>query len=217
MRGWIWEATAACTALALAALSTPAAAQQKAPAGPAGPARNWASGFVAWYPGVGKFDSPVGPESGTAVQHWNFGSGVGIGAAYAHTLGQGLQIGAEGSYVPSVGVEVTDTGAALPTTGEHAQVGELMATGRIMTGGGAAGLGFYLAGGVGAVFWGMPAPATSATDLGLRTAGGLEYQSNLRRAFFLEWGQFWAFHKHHGVSSNTVKYSQIRGGVRIGW
>ncbi len=213
MKAWIWGATVmAGTALTLA-VAQPAAAQRR---GPTGPARNWASGFVAWYPGIGAFNSPVGPETGTAQQRWNFGSGFGIGGAYAHVVGQGLQIGAEGSYVPSVGVEVTDT-LGVTTPNQHAQVGELMATGRIMTGGGAAGLGFYLAGGAGAVFWSMPAPATSATDFGLRTSGGLEYQGNLRRAFFLEWGQFWAFHKHHGVSSNTVKYSQIRGGVRIGW
>ncbi len=214
MRAWIWKATAAAAvAAALAAPLAPARAQQR-PA-PTGLSRNWVSGFLAWYPGIGKFDSPVGPEPGTLVQQWNFGSGVGLGAAFAHVLGPGLQIGAEGSYVPSVGVEVTDSGATTPTSA-HAQVGELMATGRLQTGGGA-GIGFYLAGGAGAVFWGMPAPASSATDFGLRTAGGLEYQSNLRRAFFLEWGQFWAFHKHHGVSSNTVKFSQIRGGVRIGW
>lgn len=210
----ICGATAAvCTALALLA-GTPANAQRSAPT--VGPSRNWASGFIAWYPGVGKFDSPVGPESGTAVERWNFGSGVGLGAAYAHVIGQGLQIGVEGSFVPSVGVEITDTMPAPTTTTSHAQVGELMATGRLQTGGGA-GIGFYLAGGAGAVFWGMPAPAASTSDLALRTAGGLEYQGSLRRAFFIEWGQFWAFHKHHGVASNTVKFSQIRGGVRIGW
>jgi hypothetical protein len=214
MRGWIWGATAiGCTALTFA-VAQPAAAQQKK--GPARPANNWATGFVGWYPGIGAFDSPVGPAAGTAFQRWNFGSGVGVGAAYAHIVGQGLQIGAEGSYVPSVGVEVTDT-LGVTTPGQSAHVGELMATGRITTGGGLAGVGFYLAGGAGAVFWGMPAPASSATDVGLRTSGGLEYHGSLRRAFFLEWGQFWAFHKHHGVSSNTVKYSQIRGGVRIGW
>ena len=213
MRGWFWGATAIGWTAATLAVAQPAAAQRN---GPTGLARNWLSGFVGWYPGIGAFDSPVGPESGGAKERWNFGSGVGVGAAYAHVVGQGLQIGAEGSYVPSVGVEVTDTLGAT-ATGQHAQVGELMATGRIMTGGGAASLGFYLAGGAGAVFWSMPAPSTSATDFGLRTAGGIEYQGNLRRAFFLEWGQFWAFHKHHGVSSNTVKYSQIRGGVRIGW
>jgi hypothetical protein len=38
----------------------------------------------------------------------------------------------------------------------------------------------------------------------------------MRRAIFLQWGQIGAFHKHHGVSSNTVKFSQITGGIRIG-
>ena len=84
--------------------------------------------------------------------------------------------------------------------------------------GGGGGLGLYLAGGAGVFIWGMPTPASvTDADLGFRTAAGLEYQTSARRGLFLEWGQFWAFHQHSGVKSNTAKFGQIRGGLKIGW
>lgn len=210
------RATPALLGLAVLVVTAGAAtAQAQAPRKAVGPTTNWASLFVVGYPGIGNVTSPVGPESGTATQTWSFGSGVGLGLAAAHVVGQALQVGVEGSFAPSVGVDITDT-TSLVTQGQKAKVGHLMATGRIMTGGGG-GLGLFLAGGVGAMFFGMPDPATSATDFAFRYGGGLEYQWTPRRALFLEWGQVGAFHKHHGASSNTVHFSQIRGGFRIGW
>ncbi len=216
MRGLIPKAMPAL--IGLAALVT--APGPASPQAPRRPATSWGSIFIVAYPGVGRFSSPVGPESSSATQSWNFGSGIGLGLALAHNLGQAAQIGVEASLAPSVGVEVTDStltsGAAGATTTGNAKLGDVFATGRIMTGGGG-GLGLFLAGGVGAMFFGMPDPASSATDFAYRYGGGLEYQMNLRRAVFLEWGQVGAFHKHHGVTSNTVHFSQIRGGFKIGW
>lgn len=216
MRGLILQSTP--TLLGLAALiAGPATASAQAPQRPAS---TWGSIFIVAYPGVGRFSSPVGPESSTATQSWNFGSGFGLGLAAAHNLGPAAQIGVEASLAPSVGVEVTDSalssGAAGATTSGKAKLGDVFVTGRIMTGGGG-GLGLFLAGGAGFMFFGMPDPASSATDFAYRYGGGLEYQLNPRRAVFLEWGQVGAFHKHHGVTSNTVHFSQIRGGFKIGW
>ena len=178
--------------------------------------KNWGSIFAIVYPDAGTVNDP---DRGT----WNFGSGFGLGAAYQRVVGQSLQLGLEGSLAPSVGVEIMNPvntpggGTATDTTTGHAKLGELMATGRIMTGGGG-GLGLYLAGGAGVFIWGMPTPASvTDADLGFRTAAGLEYQTSARRGLFLEWGQFWAFHQHSGVKSNTAKFGQIRGGLKIGW
>ncbi len=213
MRGLIRKATPAILGLAaLAATAHGVAAQARQPVAPA---RNWGSLFIVAYPGVGRFNSPVGPDNSTATQSWNFGSGFGLGLSAARVIGQAAQIGIEGAFAPSVGVEVTDS-TGVSTTSGKARLGDIMATGRIMTGGGG-GLGLFLAGGLGAMFFGMPDPATSATDFAFRYGGGLEYQWQPRRAAFLEWGQIGAFHKHHGVSSNRVNFSQLRGGIRIGW
>ncbi len=201
--------------LATVALATPAVAQQQTPKPPAGPAKNWASIFAIVYPDAGTIRDPGSGSAGPG-QVWNFGSGFGAGASVQRVVGQSLQLGIEGSIAPSVGVEITDSTSAA-TTSDHAKLGELMATGRIMTGGGG-GLGLYLSGGIGTFIWGVPAPATGTTaDLAVRTAGGLEYQTSPRRGLFLEWGQFWDFHRHSGVKSNTAKFGQIRGGLRIGW
>ncbi len=212
MRGRILQAMAGLLGgAALAVSAGPAAAQARQPVAPAS---NWGSLFVVAYPGIGKFNSPVGPDNSTATQTWNFGSGFGLGLAAAHNIGAAAQVGVEGSFAPSVGVEVPDS-TGVTTTG-NAKLGHIMATGRVMTGGGG-GLGLFLAGGIGAMFFGMPDPATSATDFAFRYGGGLEDQWTPRRAAFLEWGQIGAFHKHHGVSSNRVNFSQLRGGIRIGW
>ena len=197
----------------IAGCATPLAGQ--APRKPVTPASTWASVFIVGYPGIGHFSSPVGPDGSTAVQNWNFGSGLGLGLAAAHNIGTAAQVGLEATLAPSVGVEITDSTGTTTTTG-NSSVGDVFATGRLMTGGGA-GLGLFLAGGVGAMFFGMPSPASSATDLAYRFGGGVEYQFNPRRAAFLEWGSIGAFHKHHGVSSNTIHFSQLRGGIRIGW
>jgi len=214
MRGWIRQATPALLCLAVLLVTASPGAAQGARR-PLGPASSWGSIFIVAYPGVGRFNSPVGPDNSTATQSWNFGSGLGLGLAAAHNVGSAAQLGVEASLAPSVGVEITDsTGVA--TTSGHARLGDVFATGRIMTGGGG-GLGLFLAGGVGAMFFGMPQPASSATDFAFRYGGGLEYQFNPRRAVFLEWGQVGAFHKHHGVSSNRINFSQLRGGLKIGW
>jgi opacity protein-like surface antigen len=211
MRGILKATLASLVLTAAAAPLAFAAAQAKAPAGPA---ENWASAFIVGYTGIGTFNNPVGTDALNQNETWNVGSGLGLGVSAAHVLGQALQIGAEATFAPSIGVEIQEPTATSVVSG-HAKVGTAMATGRLMTGGGG-GLGFFLQGGVGAVYWGMPAPATTATDFAYRYGGGLEYQTSMRRAIFLQWGQIGAFHKHHGVSSNTVKFSQITGGIRIG-
>ena len=218
MRGpSIFRATPALAGFAafvvIAGCAIPVAAQAPRKAIP--PARWWGSIFVVGYPGIGHWSSPVGDGTSTANQTWNFGSGLGLGAAAAHNIGTAAQVGLEATLAPSVGVEITDSTGTFTSSG-NSRVGDFFATGRIMTGGGA-GLGLFLAGGVGVMFFGMPAPASSATDFAYRYGGGVEYQINPRRAVFLEWGSVGAFHKHHGVSSNTVHFSQLRGGLRIGW
>ncbi len=216
MKASILRATPALLAVAALAAASGSGRAQQAPPRAVGPATNWGSIFVVGYPGIGAVTSPIGPESGTDTQKWDFGSGVGLGVAAAHVLGPALQLGIDASFAPSVGVDITDNQTGTLTQGQKAKIGHVMATGRIMTGGGG-GLGLFLAGGVGAMFFGMPDPATSATDFAFRYGGGLEYQWTPRRAVFLEWGSIGAFHKHHGASSNTFHFSQIRGGLRIGW
>lgn len=218
--GLLKATLASLVVAAAAAFAGDAAAQQPTPA-PSGPPRNWVGVFGLWYTGIGRFDSPVGTEPDTTTQSWNVGSGVGLGVSFSRLLGQAALIGVEAGLAPSVGVEITRPivppgGPTTETTTGNAKLGQVMATGRLMTGGGG-GLGFYLHGGVGALMWSMPAPAESETDLALRYGAGFEYQFHPRRGAFLEWGQFMDFHKHRGVTSNTVRFSQIRGGVRIGW
>lgn len=217
MRGSMLKATLSSLVLSAAAASLAPAAAQSKPA--PGPATNWGSAFVIGYTGIGKFSSPAGSTN----QIWDVGSGVGLGLSASHVIGQALQVGAEATFAPSIGTEITDSIAApvgggfVPRiTPGHAKVGTAMATGRLMTGGGG-GLGLYITGGLGVVYWGMPSPASSETDFAYRYGGGLEYQTSQRRALFLQWGGLAAFHKHQGVSSNTVKFSQIQGGIRIGW
>ncbi len=215
MKGLIRQATSLLLGVAALTAASGSGRAQQAPRRPVGPASNWGSIFIVGYPGIGKVNTPIGPDNSSATQGWNFGSGLGLGVAAAHVVGQALQVGVEAAFAPSVGVDITDS-LGTTTQGLNAKVGDVFATGRIMTGGGG-GLGLFLAGGVGAMFVGLPDPATSATDFAFRYGGGLEYQWTPRRALFLEWGQIGAFHKHHGASSNTVHFSQIRGGFRIGW
>ena len=86
MRGRIRQATPALLGLA-ALLVTASSGAAQGPRRPLGPASSWGSIFIVAYPGVGRFSSPVGPDNSTATQSWNFGSGLGLGLAAAHTIG----------------------------------------------------------------------------------------------------------------------------------
>jgi hypothetical protein len=111
-------------------------------------------------------------------------------------------------------------GGATQTVSGSGGISTVMATGKISTGGGG-GLGLYLTGGVGMVGYHLPALAGQAArfdaDLGFRSSAGLEYQVSRRSQLFAEWGQIWALHPGTGVDKQTNKFSQLRGGVRIGW
>ncbi|HET9983638.1 MAG TPA: hypothetical protein VFQ38_08620 [Longimicrobiales bacterium] len=208
--------TTVVVAVVVVGAAAPLAAQQpqQQPGSALAPPKTFTSIFATGYTDAGALKN--GENS------WNLGSGVGIGASMQRQLKQGLTIGLEGTYVPSVGMEVSHPGAGGSAVTEkgNGSISTAMATGRISTGGGG-GVGLYLAGGAGLVGYSMPALAglnsRFETDFGFRTSAGLEYQFSRRNHLFLEWGKIWALHPGTGVDKQTNKFTQLRGGMRIGW
>jgi hypothetical protein len=156
------------------------------------------------------------------------GTGLAFGGGAHHQLGQGLMIGLDGSFAPSVPFEFhhLDTDALLQPKG-NAKVASAMLSGRLQYGGGAS-FGIYLNGGLGGFAWNVPALNSSPTclqckpqgshwdtDLGVLTGAGFEYRLAPRTALFLEWGRFWVFHQHEGVSSNSIKFTGLKLGGRM--
>jgi opacity protein-like surface antigen len=168
----------------------------------------------------------------TTNSRWEMGTGTSFGAALHHRFGEGLMIGFDGSYAPSIPFEFHDQNSdALLQPKDNAHVASAMLSGRLQYGGGGS-LGIYLSGGIGGFFWGVPELAPSAAvavacactgtashwdaDVGILTGAGLEYKVVQKTALFLEWGRFWVFHEHSGVSSNSIKFTGIKLGARFG-
>jgi opacity protein-like surface antigen len=199
------RAAVVVSALAVLALSSPAAAQfrtvQKPP-------KTWVTGWVGGYLSPG---AVADAESGL----WEFGSTFAGGLGLHRQVGSGLAIGVETSFAPAA-YEITDfeTGDLIGEGNARLMTG--MLSGRLQTGGGG-NFGMYLTGGVGALVYDMPELDRWDPDLALRTGAGLEYRPSHNRALFVEWGRFWTFHQKEGVRDNTAKHSQLRAGVRFGF
>lgn len=189
-----------------------------------GPVKNWVSGWA------GAVLDPPNIADPTTNTRWQMGTGLAFGGGVHHQLGQGLMIGIDGSYAPSVPFEFHDINSdVLLQPKQNARIATAMLSGRLQYGGGAS-FGIYLSGGLGGFFWGVPAltptqPLACACapqgshwdgDVGLLTAPGFEYRAAARTALFLEYGRFWVFHQHEGVSSNSLRFTGIKFGGRVG-
>jgi hypothetical protein len=200
MRGRV-AIVVASAALLLAA--PPADAQIR---GVAGPARGWISGFVGRYTDVGNV---VDPASGST---WVFAESWAVGAGYSRVLTPGLAIGLDMAWAaPQYERRIDNTAVAAG----RATILTPQLSGRFQYGGGV-GLAFYLTGAGGTMIYRIPDLGRSDLDLAFYVGTGLEYQTGGRRAFFLEWGRFWAYHEGEGLESNRVNHSLIRLGARFG-
>jgi hypothetical protein len=192
------------------------------------PSKNWVTFWGGAYLEPGPVDDPT---SGTT---WTMGSAFGGGIGFHRQVAQGLVLGLDASYAPSVPFQYTRTSTgAGPFKDGNAQLASAIASGRLQYGGGSA-LGFYLTGGAGGFFWGVPeltqvtvcpivppcdppAGGSFDGDLALLTGAGLEYRMGVRSALFLEWGRWWIFHQRGDeVDDNTNKFTGVKFGGRVG-
>ncbi|HUE76436.1 MAG TPA: outer membrane beta-barrel protein [Longimicrobiales bacterium] len=153
-------------------------------------------------------------DSGT---QWDFGTSMVFGATAQRLFGNSLIAGVEVGYSPiRHEVRPLDSPAGTPPTAEgRAHLLSTMAVGRL-GGGGGAGFGTYLTGGIGAITYGIPSLDRWDPDLALRGGGGLEYRHSQRVALFVEWNRWWTFHQAAGVNDNTVQHSHLEVGARYG-
>ncbi|MBI4544504.1 MAG: hypothetical protein HY703_04855 [Gemmatimonadetes bacterium] len=166
----------------------------------------WATVWAGGYHDPGQVTDVTG--------RWNFGAALAGGLGVHRRVGPGLALGLEGSFA-SAPYEREDSTGVLVDEGQARLVTGLL-SGRLRYGGGDA-VSLYLTGGAGAFVYGMPELDRWDPDLALLTGAGLEYRAGTSKAFFLEWGRFWAFHQRAGVKSNSTKHSMIRVGARAGW
>lgn len=168
----------------------------------------WISGWGGIFmdPGTVR-DSESGAE-------WDFGTSAVFGVTAQRLFGNALIAGVEVGYSP-MRHEVRDLETDALEADGRAHVLTTMAVGRL-GGGGGGGFGTYLAGGIGAITYGIPSLDRWDSDLALRAGGGLEYRAWPQVALFVEWNRWWTFHQSEGVDDNTIKHSHLELGVRYG-
>jgi opacity protein-like surface antigen len=149
-------------------------------------------------------------ESGT---RWEFGTSFMFGGGIQRALGQGLVAGIDVGYSP-VRHEVRDINTRALLDEGRAHILTAMLTGRLGAGR-AAGFGTYLAGGLGAMVYGIPHLDRWDPDFALRGGGGVEYAPSRELALFLEWSQWWVFHQSQGVQDNTIRHGTLEIGARF--
>ncbi len=196
--------------LALRALLVAAVGASALPAA-AGAQDTWIS---AW---SGIFMDPGTVRDSDSGTEWDFGTSVVFGATAQRLFGNSLVAGVEIGYSP-IRHEVRPLdapGGILPDAEGRAHLLTTMVAGRL-GGGGGAGFGTYLSGGVGAATYGIPSLERWDSDVALRGGGGVEYRHSQRVALFVEWNRWWTFHQSAGVDDNTVRHSHLEIGARYG-
>lgn len=149
-------------------------------------------------------------DSGT---QWRFGTTLMAGVGVQRSLGQGLLAGLDLGYSP-VRHEVRDLDTGILLDEGRANIVTALLTGRLGATR-AAGFGTYLAGGVGAMLYGVPHLDGWDADLALRGGGGVEYAVSRELLLFLEWHRWWVFHQSEGVQDNTVNQGTLEIGARF--
>jgi hypothetical protein len=177
-----------------------------APAGLAGQ-ETWVSGWGGMLMSPG---TVLDYESGT---RWEFGTSFMAGAGVKRSLGQGLVAGIDLGYSP-VRHEVRDLTTLQLRDDGRAHIVTAMLSGRLGAGR-RSGFGTYLAGGLGAMVYGIPHLDRWDPDFALRGGGGVEYAATADLAIFLEWTRWWVFHQTEGVRDNTAHHGSLEVGVRV--
>lgn len=179
---------------------------------------------VAWPPpGVAAQDTWVSGWGGAIMNpgtvhdfdtdtRWEFGTSFMAGVGVQRSLGHGLVAGLDLGYSP-VRHEVRQRSDGAVLDEGRAHIVTTMLTGRLGAAR-AAGFGTYLAGGIGAMFYGIPHIDGWDTDLALRAGGGVEYAPSRGLVLFLEWHRWWVFHQTEGVQDNTVNHGSLELGAR---
>lgn len=171
--------------------------------------RTWASAWGGLFMDPGTVPDD---ESGT---RWNLGTTFTVGTSLQRLVGRSLIAGIDLGYAPvKYQVEELETGVALD--GGRGQLITTMVTGRLGVGGGGDFFS-YLAAGVGAVTYGIPALDRWDSDFAFRAGGGLEYRHSRTVALFVEWNRWWAIHQSAGVDDNTVRHRNLEFGARYGF
>lgn len=192
------------TALVLTTLvaTLPSAAVAQTP-------RSWVS---AW---GGLFMDPGTVVDDESDSRWDLGTSFTVGASFQRLFGGSLLAGVDLAYAP-IPYEIQDRDTRQPLESGRGHLITTMATGRLGAGGGGDFF-TYLAGGVGAVTYGIPSLDRWDSDFAFRGGGGLEYRHSRTVALFVEWNRWWALHQSEGVDDNTVRHGNLEFGARYGF
>ena len=172
-----------------------------------------ASAQGTWLSGWGGFFMDPGTvRDGESNTRWDFGTSPVFGVTLLREIG-GLTAGVEVGYSP-LKHEVRDltTDLLVPGGDGRAHLLSTMAVGRL--GGGGAGFFTYLAGGIGALTYGIPVLDRWDSDVALRAGGGVEYRGGGQWSLFVEWNRWWTFHQSEGVDDNTIRHNHLEIGAR---
>lgn len=199
-----WKLSTAILALALALplVCLPAPVRGQTP-------ENWVSGWGGLFMDPGTVPDD---ESGT---RWDLGTSFAAGASFHRLFGRSLIAGFDLGYSP-IRYELRDRDSGASLEGGRGHLLATMATGRLGAGGGGDFF-TYLAGGIGALTYGIPALDRWDPDLALRAGGGVEYRHSRTVALFLEWNRWWVLHQSQGVDDNTVRHANLQLGARYGF
>jgi len=168
---------------------------------------HWVSGWG------GAFMNPGTVQDFESGTEWRFGTSFMAGLGLQRSLGQGLVAGLDLGYSPVRHEVHSLTGGGQLDEG-RAHIVTALLTGRLGATR-AAGFGTYLAGGVGAMFYGIPHVDGWDRNLALRGGGGVEYAMSREMVWFLEWHRWWVFHQSEGVEDNTVHHGSLEIGARF--
>ncbi|MBR9988819.1 MAG: outer membrane beta-barrel protein [Gemmatimonadetes bacterium] len=173
------------------------------------PPKTWAGVYGLMYTSVSGMRDP-GSQS-----RWLFDDAAfGGGAFVQRQVGQSLRLGVDGS-VARPKFERRNLTTDLIEASGTASIATAMATGRYGYSGGSD-IGFYLAGGIGAVAYQLGELDWNA-DFALQAGTGLEYRFGGNKALALEWGRTWGYHEKEDLGGGNQTHSALRLGLGFGF
>jgi opacity protein-like surface antigen len=210
-----YAAAAAGLAITLiVANAAPGHAQDRPSGRQAGAAMQPRVYFSAWaghYTSIGGFVEPEPNDFFTFDRPFVYGGGLHV------RVNQGIVVGVDGA-IADVDYERRERGQIDVLSSGSGRVATALLSARLNTGTGP-GFNLYLTGGAGVQAYELPEPEFDGwdRDLALMLGLGLDYRLHPRFGFFVEYGQFWAYHqKGDDLSRNTANHDVLRLGARFG-
>lgn len=176
------------------------------------PPKSWISAYGLMYTGVSGLRDPG------SASRWVFDDNAfGIGATFHRQIGQSLMVGIDGSLArPKYERRSLEVDELVLGSGTASLV-TAMASGRYGYSGGGD-IGFYLAGGIGAVAYRLEDLSGWNPDFALQAGTGLEYRfGGGNKALALEWGRTWGYHEKEDLGGGSQTHSALKLALRYGF